>query len=183
MFFIFFKFSSAYNGCEVIFTSENVSPEPNKDYVEVVSHESDHIMILVPTIVKRKSLISVNSMAIAAVPAVFIMCVIFRKIFRVLNNDRHQDIGRIFLDNLGAFLSVNPSIRIYSRYEAILHTVILFASMILTMMIGAFVFGNLLVKDTITGIDTLQELAESKLRVYITNELNQTINFWSQNLE
>lgn len=121
-------------------------------------------MIIVPTVIKRKSLVCISSLAITAVPGVFIICLIFRKIFRVLNNDKHQDIGHIFLDNLSAFLSVNSSIPIHSRHERILHIFILLASMILTMMISAFLFGNLLVKDTIYGIDTLQ--------VFIMNRKN-----------
>lgn len=113
----------------------------------------------------------------------FFICALFRKIFRFLNHDQHQDIDRILLDNLGAFISTNATPPLQSRAERILQVTILLASMILTMMVSAVLFGNLLTKNTQGGIDTLKEFADSNLRLFITYELNDTIHIWAQDLE
>lgn len=85
--------------------------------------------------------------------------------------------------NLGVFLSTNSTPRISSRPERVLHMSIVLFSMMLSIFASAIFFGFFLTKDLQSGINTLNELAESKLPVYITEELNQTIENWSQNLE
>lgn len=70
-----------------------------------------------------------------------------------------------------------------SRPERILHMSIVLFSMMLSILASAIFFGFFLAKDQQSGIDTLNKLAASKLPIYITEELNETIDNWSQNLE
>lgn len=87
------------------------------------------------------------------------------------------------LDTLGAFISTNPNVRLRSRPERVIHIFVMFFSMLFSMLASAILLGNILAKETQSGLNTLAELAESNLSVCISQELNQTRAQWTQNLE
>lgn len=176
------RFRNAYNGCEIIFESRYVTPsDRSKPFNSIYAHESDNFVILVRNQFNYD--LGMNWPILLTVPISFIICTIFRKLIRVLTKDPNRDLMTIIIVNLGVFLSTNSSTTIRNRPERILHMSIVLFSMMLSILASAIFFGFFLAKDQQSGINTLNELAASKLPICITEELNQTIDNWSQNLE
>lgn len=153
----------------------------SKPFNSIYAHESDNFVILVRNQLNYNG--GINWPIMLTVPVSFIICTIFRKIIRILTNDPHRDLITIIMVNLGVFLSTNASPAMRNRPERIFHVTIVIFSMMLSILASAIFFGFFLAKELQSGMNHLNELAASKLRICITEELNQTIDNWSQNLE
>lgn len=174
--------SNAFNNCEIIFESKYVTPsDRSKPFNSLYAHESDSFVILVQN--QFYSDLGMNWPIFLTVPISFIICTIVRKTIRVVTNNPDRDFISIVMIDLGVFLSTNASPSMANRAERILHISIVLFSMMLSILASAIFFGFFLAKDQSSGIDSLNELAATKLPICITEELNETIENWSQNLE
>lgn len=146
-----------------------------------LAHEYDNSVLLVRKFVNVKANFSTYMPIAICLVLTFAICVLCRKLFGIVAyNER---VSRIMLDTLGAFVSTNPNVRVRNRPERILHFFLIVFSMLFSMFASAILLGNILSKETQTGMNSLSELIESKLPICITQELNETRSEWSQNLE
>lgn len=104
---------------------------------------------------------------------IYFICVLFRWLFRLIAHEKNKEIGQILLNTWGALLLTNPTERILHRPERILNLFFVVFAMWFGMLASAILLGNILAKETETGINTLKELAEAKLPICISTELNQ----------
>lgn len=120
---------------------------------------------------------------ISAIVGTFAISVACSKVLRLLSNDPKQEWSRIALDALGSFLATNARATVTKSPVKILQFSMVLFSMLFSIFASAFLFGLLLTRQKSNNIDCLAELATVNLRIFITTELNETIDQWSQNLE
>lgn len=145
--------------------------------------EKDNSMVIVPTHIKlEEKLIKYASLTLA-IFAIVVTCVLFRRLFNTLVHEKRVKIGQIIINTWGALLLANTSERIRDRPGRVLHTFFVIFAMVFSMLAGAILLGNILTQETQTNISTLKELAESKMPICISRELNQFRSEWSQGLE
>lgn len=145
--------------------------------------EKDDSVLLVENLINARAKLTEYAAVSFSIVFIFVACVIFRRLFRLSAHEENAGIGKIFLHTLGALLLTKPNDRIRNRPERILHFFFIVFAMLLSMLASAILLGNILAKETQTGMNTLKELAESKLPVCISTELNQTRSEWSQGIE
>lgn len=145
-------------------------------------------MIIVQNLVNEKTNLSKYVTITLSVLIVYLVCVIVRVIIRrVLSCAGHERgdkrIIRIVLNTWGALMLAYPNERIHNRTERVLYLFVVVFAMLLSMFASGVLLGNILAKETQTGMNTLKELAESNLPICISTELNQTRSEWSQGIE
>lgn len=148
--------------------------------------EKDDSVLLVQNHANVKAKLTKYAAVTFSILLIFIVCVIFRKLFRLVAHEKYGDAGevsRILLNTWGVLLLTSPSERTQNRSERILLFFFVVFSMVLSIMASAFLLGNILAKETRTGINTLKELAESKLPICISTVLNETRSEWAPDIE
>lgn len=145
--------------------------------------EKDDSVLLVQNHFNVNANLTKYAIITVSVLLIFVICVISRKLFQHVAHERNSDISRILLNTWGALLLTNPNERIRNRPERILYYFFLVFAMLLGMLASAILLGNILTKETQSGMNTLKQLAESKLPICISTELNQTRSEWSQGIE
>lgn len=120
---------------------------------------------------------------LASLPAIIIICVFFRKIFRWMSNSPHQDIIHIFMDTWGTFLSTHLAYAIHNRPERVMNITVLLLSILTWNIVTAVTFKYLLAQPLQGGIDTKQELAESGLAILVNDEYMATMDEWTNGLK
>lgn len=148
-----------------------------------MAHEKDDSVLLVRNYVKVPTDFAVYVPVSVCLFSTFAICVMFRKVFRMRSHEADQGISGILLSTLGALLLTQSNDRVRNRPERILYFFFVVFAMLLSIQASVILLGNILAKETETDMNTLKELAESKLPVCITEELNQTRDEWTQLLE
>lgn len=102
--------------------------------------------------------------------------------FRIVTNSPHRSITHVILDSIGITLATNTSYRVHNRPERIMNVFLLIIS-VLTSRIITIVVYNLMVASSIdSGPDTLQELNDMDIPVYISDDMNAISDGWSDNI-
>lgn len=175
---------NAYNGCQIVFKSRRItSITRRKAFKSFFAHEKDDSVLLVQNMVKVKANFPTYAPIALCLCVTFAVSATFRKLFRFYYRDAHRNISAVILDTLGAFSAMNPNPPVRNRPERVLHHFMVVFAMIFGMLASAIFFGNILTKETQSGINTMAELIKTELPICITEELNQTRAEWSQNLE
>lgn len=181
-----FFFRNAYNGCEIIFNSMPViSMRASKvhKFRSIYPHEFDNTVILVHNIIHTGAKLRDFYIFVAAIVGTFAITVAFSKALRILSNESNQDLSRVVLDALGSFLATSPKATVNKLPVKILQFSLVVFSIVFSIFASAFLFGLLLTRNKFNNIDRLHDLAKSNLQIFITIQLNETIDQWSQNLE
>lgn len=153
-----------------------MSPE----WTSLMPHEMDKWAILVKS--ETKLNVRLNLRIALFLPILLMICSFFRKIFRSITKSPHCNWSHVALDTLGLFLSTNTSFRVYNLSERIMNVYILLISILTSKFITAVLVIYMLAIETDTGIDTLKQLDELDIPIYVSDEMQMTMNEWSQNI-
>lgn len=155
----------------------------SKKFHSVYAHEFDNTVILVHNIIHTDLNLQQFYTFIFCIVGAFVLTVAFSKIFRMISNEPKQDISRVALDTLGSFLATNSKAKVNRLSMRCLQFSIGVFSILFSIFVSAFLLGLILDRHKSHNINRLNELATANLRIFITFELNETIDQWSQNLE
>lgn len=172
-------YSSAYNGSDVIFVSR-ITTNKNPDYTSLRSHEIDNMVILVENSVTLD--VHLKSYLILSIPIMLAVWIFFRMAFRFIANEPRRDFWNVIMDTWGCFLSTNTSFTIRNHPEQVMNISILLLSVLTSRLAAAILFNYLLANEVESGIDTMKELYEHNIEIYISEEMEMTMGDWSQNL-
>lgn len=177
-------FRNAYNDCEISFKAWRITTINRlNDFKGFLVLERDDSVLLIQNHRSVKVNLSEYAAITLSVMLIYFICVLFRWLFRLIAHEKNKEIGEILLNTWGALLLTNPTERILHRPERILNLFFVVFSMWFGMLASAILLGNILAKESETGINTLKELAESKLPICISTELNQTRSEWASDIE
>lgn len=156
---------------------------PKNRFRSLYPHEFDNLVILVQNILYSDTNLRDFYVFISAILSMFVTVVAFSKILRMLSKEPKQDTSRVALDALGSLLATNPKAAVTKLPVGILQFSMIIFSILFGIFASTFLLGLLLAQNTCHNINTLDELAASNLRIFITPELNESIDEWGHNLE
>lgn len=162
----------------VFFSSATTNKRLN--FTSLIPHEMDNIVVLVENQLTHGN---IKLHLILTIPVILFVCIIFRKIFRVITNSPHQDFIHIILDTWGTFLSTYFPYSIANRPERILSLTILLLSIITSNLITAITFNYLIARPVQSGINSMKELNALGLDIWVNEELKPTMDQWTEGLE
>ena len=159
--------------------------QESDQYLSLYPHEQDNdIVVLLPMTIRSFEL-SLSNMYeyLIVIAIVLIVNGLFRKVFRVAANDPHRDISRVVLDTWGTFLATNATIRIRNRPERIMQVINLLTFVWTSAFATAFFMEFLSAENHTKHADTMHELMEANIPIFISFELDDTRDVWSMYLE
>lgn len=177
---ICFHSSEAYRPCDIIFASKQTTVK-DRNWSSLRPHEVDTWVILVKSHIKLDVEIEMNY-HFFSILALFIVCTMFRLLFRLTGKCPHRDLVGVTLDSLGVLLSTNTKFRIRNRPELIMNIFVLFLSTLTSKLITAILFRYMLAIEIDVGVDTLNELNEMQMPIYISDEMRMTMDEWSSDI-
>lgn len=175
----FFFYRSAISGSDIVLVSK-ITSYKNPNYTNLRSHEIDDVVVLIGN--KFTIDVKVKIYLIVSIPIMLIVWTIFRKAFRVYAKTVHSDLSSVIFDTLGTFLATNTSFRIRNLPERIMNASILLLSILTSRLASAFILNYIMAKSIDDGINTMSELSEIDIDIYVSDELLATMDDWSQNL-
>lgn len=173
-------FSRIYDECDLILCSKYTTTK-FPAWTSLRSHEIDNIVILVKNGGQRK-FTNKSSFILVLLLIMLSVCTFLRKLFRTICGSPHRSIIHTALDTFGIFLATNTNFMVRNRPEHVMNLSILLLSILISKFSTATIMTYILAERIDSGIDTLEELSQMNLPIFITDEMVITMDEWSESL-
>lgn len=153
----------------------------NSPFVKLQIHEFDDLAVIVPANYNESLSFSFNEylgpkfFAISITLSIIIIC---RKFFRCVTNSPKSDIAGSFIDTIGAYLGTKATCKMYNRPERILVMILFIFSQTTLLWFSGSLIQSFITKKLHRNINTLDELAESKLTILVTLDVSFGMKSW-----
>lgn len=90
--------------------------------------------------------------------------------------------AHVVMDTLGVFLSTNTSFNVHNRAERIMNVIILLLSILTSRFLTVILLQYMLATETDSGVDTLRELGQLNIPIFISYDVKRIMDDYTQNI-
>lgn len=182
---VLFLFRRPYEDCDLIIMSKYSVWNKNL-FVKLEPHEFDNLVVIVPAgfndnvSFNFSAYLGPRFYATSITLGAIIVC---RKFFRFATKSPNTDIACSFVDTFGAYLGTKPTCKMYNRPERVLVMMLFIFSQTTLLWFSGSLIKSFITKKSQHNINTLAELADSKLKIIISSDVGYEMHNWITYIE